>query len=262
MLTCVFLLLLKSWLIAASATVVGSTASFLVSRTILRGYVTRLTQKDKRFAALALTLKHDGLKLLVMIRLCPLPYSLSNGAVSMIPTVEWYQFLLASTIASPKLLLHVFVGSQLGKIAERGDKMDAKTKAISYLSIAIGVVAGAATGWYMYTKTKARAKELEAEERNAAIRAGGGGDDDEDDEFAEEGRYQYSDDAAEREAAEALERGDDEFSLHSTARGGEYTDDFSIADEDAEEFRDEDDDPFTKGDGDEEQGFRGGRTKK
>lgn len=62
------------WPIVASATVVGSTCSFIVSRTLLSNFVNRLTANDRRFEALSLVLKHDGLSLLVAIRLCPLPY--------------------------------------------------------------------------------------------------------------------------------------------------------------------------------------------
>ncbi|KAL1849297.1 Tlg2-vesicle protein [Paecilomyces lecythidis] len=78
----------KGWLIYMTATVVGSTCSFIVSRTVLSGFVKRLMENDKRFAALALTLKYDGLALLCMIRLCPLPYSVCNGAISTFPTVH------------------------------------------------------------------------------------------------------------------------------------------------------------------------------
>lgn len=233
------------WLIVASATVLGSTASFLVSRTILRSYVERMTGNDKRFTALSLTLKHDGIKLLIMFRLCPLPYSFSNGAISTIPTVQWPQFMLASTIASPKLLLHVFIGSRLGAIAESGGKMDAKTKLVSYVSIFIGLCAGIATGWFMYTKTKARARELEAEEREAAIR----GDTGDEESLAEEGRYQYSDDAMEREATAAI-REQDGISLHSDAG---YRD-ASFSEEDEGDARSLDD-VFKHGDGAEEAGW-------
>ena len=113
-----------SWFIVASATIVGSTCSFLASRYFLQSYVDRLVKNDSRFAALALTLKHDGIKLLIMIRLCPLPYSFSNGAISTIPTVTWQSFMFATAIVSPKLLLHVFVGAKLGELAERGAEMD------------------------------------------------------------------------------------------------------------------------------------------
>ncbi|KAK5160269.1 hypothetical protein LTR04_004650 [Oleoguttula sp. CCFEE 6159] len=227
----------NGWFIVASATILGSTASFLVSRTLMKNFVTRLTAHDKRFAALSLTLKHDGIKLLCMIRLCPLPYSLSNGAIATFPTVHWLSFMLATAIASPKLLLHVFVGSRLGAIAKSGDKMDAKTKAISYLSIVIGLIAGVATGWIMYRKTTARAQELEAEEAETTRRSS-----------SDEVEAEYSDDSEEREAVAALRNSGDDISLHrNETDNNAYADTFS-EDEDVQ-------DVFELGDGDEEEGF-------
>ncbi|KAL6704731.1 Tlg2-vesicle protein [Coniothyrium glycines] len=196
----------NGWFIAATATVAGSTASFLLSRSLLKNMVHRLIANDTRFAALSLTLKHDGLKLLVMIRMCPLPYSLSNGAVATFPTVHWASFAAATAIVSPKLMLHIFIGAQLEKIAATPDgKMDAKTKAISYLSIFIGAVAGVATGYFMYSKTKQRAAELEAEER-AGIRRSS----------IDELENEYADDPSALEAAERLREEDDDISLRTT----------------------------------------------
>jgi uncharacterized membrane protein YdjX (TVP38/TMEM64 family) len=154
----------EGWLILATATVAGSTCAFLASRTVLRKFVERWVANDKRFAALTLTLKHDGLKLLIMIRLCPLPYSISNGAMSMFPTVHPAMYALATTMITPKLFIHVFIGSRLAAIARSGGEMSAGTRAINYASIAIGALVGAFTGWYIYRKTMARAAELEAEE--------------------------------------------------------------------------------------------------
>ena len=99
-----------SWPIVASATIVGSTCSFIVSRTLLSDFVNRLVANDKRYEALSLVLKHDGLKLLVMIRLCPLPYSISNGAISTFPTVQPLMFAAATAAATPKLLIAIFIG--------------------------------------------------------------------------------------------------------------------------------------------------------
>lgn len=195
----------------ASATIVGSTCSFLLSRYLFHGFVNRLIQNDSRFAALALTLKHDGIKLLVMIRLCPLPYSLSNGALSTIPTVTWQSFLLATAAVSPKLLLHVFVGAKLGDIAERGDKMDAKTKMVSYFSIGVGLLAGALTGWFIYRQTKQRAAELEQQERDGARSSS-----------TDRLRAEYADDPAALEAAENLREEEDDISLRDA-----WDDDYS-----------------------------------
>ncbi len=154
----------EGWLILASATVAGSFFSFIVSRTILRSYVERLVANDKRFAALTLVIKHDGLKLLCLIRLCPLPYSLSNGAMSTFPTVHPAMYALATAIITPKLLVHVFIGSRLAAIARSGEKMTAGTRAVNYISIAVGMAVGAGTGYYIWNKTMARARQLEEEE--------------------------------------------------------------------------------------------------
>lgn len=226
----------NGWFIAASATIVGSTLSFIISRSFLKKFVHRLIEKDKRFAALSLTLKHDGLKLLIMIRLCPLPYSLSNGAIATFPTVHWASYALATAIVSPKLMLHIFIGSQIEKIADGGGKMDPKTKALSYVSIIIGLVAGVATGWIMYKKTKERARELEAEEREAVRRRS-----------IEDLENEYADDPDALEAAEALREEEDDISLRTGWGEDEYHDDLS----DAEDLNGND--IFKSGDGDEEE---------
>lgn len=200
--------------------------------------VQRLIANDTRFAALALTLKHDGLKLLIMIRMCPLPYSLSNGAVATFPTVHWSSFALATAIVSPKLMLHIFIGAQLEKIAESGGKMDPGTKALSYISIAIGAIAGVATGWFMYRKTKERAAELEAEER-AGIRRSS----------IEDLENEYADDPSALEAAERLREDDDDISLRTTW-DDEYRDESPDEGDDAVEIGD---DPFRDGDAEEEE---------
>lgn len=178
------------WLIYASATILGSTVSFYVSRTMLSGFVKRLMEHDKRFAALSLTLKYDGLKLLCMIRLCPLPYSICNGAVSTFPTVQPLMYGLATAIISPKLLVPAFIGSRIRLLSEKGEEMSAGSKAVNICSIILTVGIGIFTGWYIYQRfeplksfvvnilwthanhfvllffrTLARAKELEAQER-------------------------------------------------------------------------------------------------
>ncbi|KAH0556151.1 hypothetical protein GP486_005917 [Trichoglossum hirsutum] len=218
----------NGWFITASSTVVGSFLSFLVSRTLLSEYVHRLATNDKRFTALALTLKHDGLKLLVMIRLCPLPYSLSNGAMSTFPTVRPWEFALATALSTPKLLIHVFIGAKLFELAEKGAKMDARTKAINYISIVVGGVLGVVTGWLIYQRTIARARQLEAEERARLL-----------DSTREDVRV-FSDDPEQDAIAATLLRDDDITLFEDELEADTYRDDFT------------DGDVFGQGDGDDE----------
>ncbi|OXV06078.1 hypothetical protein Egran_06153 [Elaphomyces granulatus] len=156
----------KGWLVYSAASVVGSTCSFIVSRTLLSKFVQRLMEHDTRFAALALTLKYDGLKLLCMIRLCPLPYSLCNGAISTFPTVHPLKYGLATAIITPKLMVAAFIGSRLRILSEKNEEMSAGSKAVNIISIIVSISVGIFTGWYIYQKTLARAKQLEAEEQS------------------------------------------------------------------------------------------------
>jgi hypothetical protein len=77
------------------------------------------------------------------------------------------KFFLATLIASPKLFLHVWIGQQMAELTERGDKMDARTKAVSYVGIAIGSVVGGVTGWWIWRQTVRRARELQEMEAGA-----------------------------------------------------------------------------------------------
>ena len=142
----------KGWLLYSTATVLGSTCSFIVSRTVLSKFVSRLMERDKRFAALSLTLKYDGLKLLCMIRLCPLPYSLCNGAVSTFPTVQPLTYGLATALISPKLLVPAFIGSRVRILTEENQKMGAGAKAVNIGSIIVTISIGVMTGFYIYKR--------------------------------------------------------------------------------------------------------------
>merc|ERR1712107_848540 len=75
----------------------------------------------------------------------------------------------------------------------------------SYISILIGMIAGALTGYFIYSRTKVRARELEAEEAEAAQHGG----------RRSESGNEYNDDPNERRAINALRR-DDDVSLHTT----------------------------------------------
>ena len=125
----------------------------------------RLAASDPRFAALARVLERDGFRILAMIRLCPLPYSLSNAALATLQPVTPAHFAAATALATPKLLIHVFIGSRLGALTARGEKgLDFGGKVANWGGIALGVALGALTGWMVYQRMAARARELEAEE--------------------------------------------------------------------------------------------------
>lgn len=115
------------WPLLASASVLGSLASFLVFRHILQNQAKRLVQLNEQFRAFSEILKEDAsLFVLVLLRLCPLPYSLSNGALAAIPELPTLTYFLASLITSPKMLIHIFVGHTMKTLGDSTRPTSAK----------------------------------------------------------------------------------------------------------------------------------------
>ncbi|KAF5099690.1 hypothetical protein D0Z03_000951 [Geotrichum reessii] len=95
-------------------------------------------------------MESDGFQLLWMIRLCPLPYSLSNGALASIPSVTAFNFVLATVVTSPKLLIHIFIGD---RIARLGTEKDFASRVVDIVSMLIAVTVGTVTAYTIYSRT-------------------------------------------------------------------------------------------------------------
>lgn len=139
------------WPLLAAATVSGSFASFLVFRYVLRNQAESLVQHNEKFRAFAEILKEDAsLFLLILLRLCPLPYSLSNGALAAIPNLPALTYFLASLITSPKALVHVFVGHTIKNLGDA--KRPASAKFLDGLSILIAGCALSLASYIIYNR--------------------------------------------------------------------------------------------------------------
>ncbi|VUC28394.1 unnamed protein product [Clonostachys rosea] len=160
------------WPIVAVGCTLGSLCAFIASRTIFSGYIDRTVGKDPKFIALSQVLKRDGLLYLTGIRFCPLPFSLSNGFLATIPSISPIAFAISTALSTPKLLIHVFIGSRLAALAESGDKMSFGDKMVNYLGMGAGAIVGIVVGWVVYRRTMARAAEVAREEAAELGRAG------------------------------------------------------------------------------------------
>lgn len=141
----------QGWPLLAFASVCGCTASFLVFRYLLQNQATRLVQYNEKFRAFAEVLHDDSsLLLLCLIRLCPLPYSLSNGALAAVPELPLLTYFLATFITSPKLFIHLFVGSKLKELGS--EKTSGMTKLVDVISIIITAGAASLATYLIYVK--------------------------------------------------------------------------------------------------------------
>lgn len=149
------------WLLLSTASISGSFASFLTFRYLLRSRAEQLLKSNEKFKAFAEILKQDqSLMLLILIRLCPLPYSLSNGALASIPELSPITYLLASVLTSPKLFIHIFVGHQLIDIGDSGNTTMGRI--FDAISLVITACASATTMYIIYDRMQKKLDQFHA----------------------------------------------------------------------------------------------------
>ncbi|EDO16421.1 hypothetical protein Kpol_1030p31 [Vanderwaltozyma polyspora DSM 70294] len=149
----------KGWVILAIGAVTGSICSFALFKTILHSRAEKLIQMNRRFAAFASILQeNNSYWILALLRLCPFPYSLTNGAVGAVYGVSIKNFAIGNIITTPKLLIYLFIGS---RIKNMGETESSASKIFDLVSILLTVLALGLTAWVLYFKTQKRYQQLQ-----------------------------------------------------------------------------------------------------
>ncbi|EUC62303.1 SNARE associated protein [Rhizoctonia solani AG-3 Rhs1AP] len=166
----------KAFSFVAPAACIGAAFAFLTLRYFFREKVRRFTQRQEKWRALEAVIAAKGLPLIVLIRLAPLPWTYSNALFATIESVSFWQFMVATVLYTPKLFIIIFIGSRVAKFSDgqqRGE-MDAASKWLNALSIALGVSIGFGATWLVWrlTDTEIRnMKELPQDVDNMAADA-------------------------------------------------------------------------------------------
>lgn len=149
------------FIVLAIGSVTGSVASFYVFKNLLHSRAEQLVHMNKRFEALASILQEDNSYwMLALLRLCPFPYSLTNGAIAGIYGISVKNFTIANIITTPKLLIYLFIGSRVKSLAE---SESAGSKIFDIVSILVTLLIFTLTAWLLYFKTKQRYQELKSQ---------------------------------------------------------------------------------------------------
>lgn len=149
---------LHGWLLLSISSVTGCIASFYIFQNILRSRAQRLIHSNKRFEAFASILQEDNSYLiLALFRLCPFPYSLTNGAIAGVYGVSLKNFAIANLITTPKMFMYLFIGSRIKNL---GETKSTSEKMFDLFSILFTLVVLFFTAWLLYFKTQNKYREL------------------------------------------------------------------------------------------------------
>lgn len=155
----IFGISIEGWVVIFLGSLLGSVGAFLLFRIILKKKAKLLIESNDRLLAFSSVLNDNrSYLILALIRICPFPYSFTNGALAGIPGVSLSHFALGSIISSPKLFLYLFVGQ---KIKNMGQTHDPYERLIDFLSIILTVIILAVTGWVLFSRTSKRLREIE-----------------------------------------------------------------------------------------------------
>ncbi|KZV10029.1 TVP38 [Saccharomyces cerevisiae] len=156
----------EGWVTLALGSVTGSIASFVVFKTILHSRAEKLVHLNRRFEALASILQeNNSYWFLALLRLCPFPYSLTNGAIAGVYGISVRNFSIANIITTPKLFIYLFIGSRVKSLAE---SESTGSRVFDLVSIIITLLILSLTAWLLYFKTKKRYLELQNRDRQVS----------------------------------------------------------------------------------------------
>ncbi|SGY18278.1 BQ5605_C015g08027 [Microbotryum silenes-dioicae] len=177
----------QGWIIAALGCVIGGCLSFVVTRKMIGSFAPMLA-REPTFVALGRAVRVKGLGLCILIRLCPFPFPYSNAFFASIETVTLFQFFLSTLCITPKLLLHVWIGSRMFLFADPDsrNRMDPRAKFVNLVFVVMGSVMGMLTSWYLYRLTMTyvqigAGRGVELEDEEAILGRGEHDEDDPDD---------------------------------------------------------------------------------
>ena len=133
---------------------IGVLCAFLVSRHLVRGWVTKYAAKDPRFAAVDASIGEEGFKVVFLTRLSPaFPYNVLNYALGA-TRVSFWDYATASFVGMiPGTLFFVYMGTLAGDLATMGFGVRVRSS-LEWVITLIGLVATIVVTVYIHHLAK------------------------------------------------------------------------------------------------------------
>ncbi|KAF6762709.1 Golgi apparatus membrane protein TVP38 [Ephemerocybe angulata] len=150
---CGFAYGMQGFYIALAGSVIGSAVVFSVLRLLFSKRIRAWSAQNEKWQALEAVVRAKGLPLMILIRVSPFPpWVYANSLFASIEAVRFWQFVVATVCLSPKLLLHVFIGSKMAALADGDERarMDTRDKVINGLLVGGGIGITIFTSWWVY----------------------------------------------------------------------------------------------------------------
>ena len=126
------------------AAILGATWAFLIGRYLCRGLIWQKIQQNAQFQAIALAVRQQGWKIVLLTRLSPiLPFNLLNYAYGVLK-LPFRDYILGSLGILPGTVMYVYLGSLVGDLARIGmseQSISPETQVVQWLIRIVGLLA-------------------------------------------------------------------------------------------------------------------------
>ncbi|KAI8380326.1 hypothetical protein BD560DRAFT_347468 [Blakeslea trispora] len=130
----------------------------LVRQSRLLSWLKLSESRQETFEAIEAAIGEGGLKMLLLVRICPIPWQMSNLFLSLCEdTISWQHYTLAALIASFKFNWEVWVGSQLADLSD--PDLPPTTHRITLITMAVGLIVLAGVFYWLYCTTMQKLNE-------------------------------------------------------------------------------------------------------
>lgn len=96
--------------------------------------------------------------MIMLIRLSPIPWPITNMMLSILPTITSRQFILVTFISSFKVTLEVWIGSQLADLSN--PNLPPSAHRITMITMICSVLILVGVAWWLYRLTMQKVQEL------------------------------------------------------------------------------------------------------
>ena len=96
---------------------------------------------------------------MMLIRLSPIPWPITNMMLSLLPTITFDRFVLSTAISSFKVCLEVWVGSQLADLSN--PNLPASTHRITMITMGCSVLILVIVAWWLYRLTMQKVQQIQ-----------------------------------------------------------------------------------------------------
>lgn len=127
-------------------------------------------RNQQKFHAMQLAIQQEGFKMVVLLRICPIPWQLTNLFLSLCETVDFKLYVITAFIGSFRFNLDVWVGSQLATLSN--PNLPDELHQATMIALVVGLIILVTSGFWLYRTTMKKIKEIESNQETESLLQG------------------------------------------------------------------------------------------